>query len=121
MINEFNELMQQIQIEQTPTGKLLIILDTVGVSLSVGYYGFNMAEKIDAYAPPFILVLTVLSLLLSIAYKSAYEYRQCRKRKTEKTAIVDAINEAATAKVAEIVAEAVAEAIEAVEAEKKDA
>mgnify|MGYP003644784720 CR=1 FL=1 len=83
VLEKFEQIVKQLQIEQTYTGKILIALDTLGVSFSIGYYGLNLTEKINALAPPIILMLTIISLLLSIAYKSAFEYRQYKARKKE--------------------------------------
>jgi len=82
-MQKIEHIMEQLQLEHTYIGKVLLILDTVGVSFSVGYYGLNLTDKINELAPPIILMLTILSLLLSIIYKSAFEYRQYRKRKKE--------------------------------------
>ena len=84
MITKFNELMQHLQLEQTPIGKLLLGFDTVGITLSIGFYGLDLGDWISLYLPPVILVLTVVSLVTSIVYKTGFEIRQYKKRKAEK-------------------------------------
>lgn len=75
------EMLNRLQIEDTTFGKILIVVDTIGITLSIGYYGLNLGCLINDLFPPIILVLTAVSLLTSIIYKAAYEYRAWKKRK----------------------------------------
>ena len=77
-------MMQKLQLEETAFGKFLIVVDTVGLTLSVGFYGLNLGAKINECFPPIILILTSVSLLTSIIYKAAFEYRQLKERKAKK-------------------------------------
>lgn len=79
------EMIHRMQLEETTFGKVLMGFDTVGVTLSICFYGLNLGEFINDIFPPVILVLTAVSLLTSIIYKAGFEYRSYKKRRKEKT------------------------------------
>ena len=81
MVDRIMKMFMDMQIEQTATGKALIVLDTFGVLLSAGYYILNVGSFINSVCPPIILVLTIISLFTSIIYKAWFEYRSWEKRK----------------------------------------
>lgn len=78
------KMINHIQIEHTVFGKFIMAVDTIGITLSIGFYGLHLGELINSIFPPVILVLTAISLLTSIIYKGAYEYRAFKKRCEEK-------------------------------------
>jgi p-aminobenzoyl-glutamate transporter AbgT len=84
MIDGITRMIQNINDWNTPLGKVGLTLDGVGVALSVGFYGCGLGNYINEFAPPIILVLTIVSLSTSVAFKISSEYRAWIQRKSER-------------------------------------
>jgi len=86
-MKEWIKMLQETQIEDTLAGKLFIMADVVGASTSLCFvilYGVNVKEWINDIFPPFILVITALSIVLGIIYRTAFEVRAWRQRRGER-------------------------------------
>ena len=69
------DVIHNINDHQTPTEKIGLAIEGIGVTLSVGFYGLGLGEVINAIAPPIILVLTVLSIAVNLAHR-CYSWRK---------------------------------------------
>ena len=69
------DVIHNINDYQTPIGKIGLAIEGIGVTLSVGFYGLGLGGVINAIAPPIILVLTVLSIAVNLAYR-CYSWRK---------------------------------------------
>ena len=86
-MKEWIKMFQEVQIEDTLAGKLFIAADVVGASTSLCFvilYGVDVKSWINDIFPPFILVITALSIVLGIIYRTAFEIRGWRQRRAER-------------------------------------
>lgn len=76
--------LENINDQHTALGKVAIGFDTLGLLLSVSFYGLGLGEFVNKFFPPIILILTTISISTSVVFKCAAEYRAWKKRKADK-------------------------------------